>query len=98
MFRTLSQIEKTLLTKAEKQLKKDLHVHIERVKKCLTEYGVSDVDKTVADTYKVLYNHIETPLAQESILLHKANELIMKLEDLEDLVWDTVSDAQQSYP
>jgi len=98
MFRTLSQIEKTLLHKAEKRLREDLKVHLERVRKCLTEYGVADVDRSVADVYKLLFNHIETPLVQESILKHKADELVMKLEDLEDLVWDTVSDAQQSYP
>lgn len=97
MFKTTSQIEEMLLERATDELKKDLETPLKMIKKRLDEYDVPDVNTTVDSIRKLLMKHINTDMSQACILHNKSEELITKLAELEDMIYDTCADGVQQY-
>ena len=98
-MRTLPQIESILLKKANDQIVKDLRTPFSMIEKILTNYNVCDVGKTVSDIRLHTLKHINKDLSQEAMLLHQSNELICKMEELEDMIADAVCEqSNNSYP
>lgn len=93
MHRDLSQLESILLKKANAQLKNDIDKKIDEICKILSQYGIGEKHVIYGKLSDLLIDHIKQQICQESILLKQSNDLLDKLDDIEDIVYDTLSDC-----
>jgi hypothetical protein len=90
--RSLNQIEKALLVKANKRIKEELHLAVQNVLKVFTNNKIPLDSNEHTELYALVHRAHDSEKTQGIIKRNEVADLLDKLENIEDLIADTVSD------